>query len=836
MIMKKSLKSFIAAAVAGCMTISSTVGVFAANRYEYGKDNEYHVITGFIRDMGGSTTGFNISSNPLLSQNVPAGMKLANEGNFIRMTVMDMEDYAEYGNGGANGKASVGDTATGEVAYCVEPDKPIPVSMYWQVANNYNNPASELGYMARVMPFTESAAYKNYGLDTEQLNNLRYAISAGSNGTVEMEWGPNAFHGNVNEWVETNLPGKVQGYSSTIGRVATQIMVWTILYDWYGNEQLEREALKCYTVNFSDSEKAQISSCYYKIKNEMADIKNKTSWVEEISPNGSYNENKFYTRTFTETSMDSGIYVYNLTFKDELLSNVPASGRDVFANEFVNAIINSSEGQLKKQTVSITKHSEAEKIYKDEKYGRTEIDSNTILVTRYKSGYRIYMTDAAIGDMAYEKLDDGTVESSGKEMQVNIENVVMAINPNVKSYKDFVYLTNATVQDCIVPRPFPWVFKIVKKEKTPPDLTQFYKTFNGAQLESENADEMYAQCKFAVVDTSLTPPEYVEVEEVTLGDEYEEAGLKGKKGYSFVKNGSNYVTHMDYEDAGLISLTEDGYCYFTEEIDFERFDIVEVSAPTGYDEKVGLDAAMLLDEETGEYYFDNTGDGIAVLYMNKVFTYLNGAQLTGTESDEDLRKMYQDALDQTAFTVTDAEGNLVAATGENGMYDAKDGGTTTFKLGADRTLFIDNLKPGVYTIKEVSTSDAYDWQKYGMDLPTLIEAQAVPIEDADMDTAAERKQYASTHAASKENSIRNVYRFTEIQINKTTDDNRIDKSGFYFNLYKIVDGKEVIVSVDSDELRQTDASGKLVFKNLPVYDENGKKIEYVIREDVTSNK
>ena len=179
--MKKSVKSFLAATVAGAMALASTAGVFATTYPTYKEDATHKVVVNWCHGEYNEYdyAGYNFESSGLVAD----GGGSVKAANFVKLSVIEK---------GAPTTPSTGAKTKAQIAYCIAPNQHI---------NNYD------GYDAKVLGNLNNAIGIPLGggkKDKTALIDL--VMTYGYTGTMVMNGEANARHGGAVEWAEYSMP------------------------------------------------------------------------------------------------------------------------------------------------------------------------------------------------------------------------------------------------------------------------------------------------------------------------------------------------------------------------------------------------------------------------------------------------------------------------------------------------------------------------------------------------------------------------------------------------------------------------------------------------------
>jgi len=309
--MKKSMKSFISAALAGIISLTSTVSAFAASRtyvkYEIGDVQE--VVTGFLHGDGYLS---NSTTNDYYSH---AGYDFAGSGlpntsghemkaaNFVTLDIISNKSGS-----------STGSTAKGQVAYCISPSKSANT-------NSFNVTLKEP---------TEA----NLGITAEMDELLTKALMVGYTGTEDMVLRNAGFDGNLRWMTAGHAPLPLSGYSYTSQRIATQILVWMIKQGWYGNSDYESRALAIFTKELPTSPKnykQEVIGAYNQLKQNMSSAKvdkayNALEEIEEWFKLWKEDKESVYSYKYDEKS---GLNIYTITLSNTVNDYFPTIENDI---------------------------------------------------------------------------------------------------------------------------------------------------------------------------------------------------------------------------------------------------------------------------------------------------------------------------------------------------------------------------------------------------------------------------------------------------------------------------------------------------------------------------
>lgn len=260
--MKNMRKRFIAATLAGCLSVGSTIGAFAVSRTPSPIEDgdQRRIIASFVHgseyvNSGGTDgAGYNFAMSGL-----PNGGSVK-AGNFIKLYALDPSVNVTNN--------TVGATIEGDSLYCLCPNQPVNV--------NYGT-----GYLATA--HTESALdgdlspYLPVPLTEHGVDILRKAVAVTYVASINLKWQYVAHHGQ-NEWVEFEYPradypetGEQTMQDITENKIACQILVWMAAMGWLdeNNPEYEKTALDIFLkemyAKYPD-EAANIEALYWRYK------------------------------------------------------------------------------------------------------------------------------------------------------------------------------------------------------------------------------------------------------------------------------------------------------------------------------------------------------------------------------------------------------------------------------------------------------------------------------------------------------------------------------------------------------------------------------------------
>lgn len=260
--MKSISKRFIAATLAGCLSLGSMIGAFAVSRTPSPIEDgdQRRIVASFVHgseyvNSGGTDgAGYNFAMSGL-----PNGGSVK-AGNFIKLYALDPS--ASVTNN------TVGTTVEGDSLYCLCPNQPVNV--------NYGT-----GYLATA--HTESALggdltpYLPVALTEHGVDILRKAVAVTYVASIGLKWQYVAHHGQY-EWVEYSFPyadypetGKQTTQDITENKIACQILVWMAAMGWLdkNNPEYEKTALDIFLkemyAKYPD-EASNIEALYHRYK------------------------------------------------------------------------------------------------------------------------------------------------------------------------------------------------------------------------------------------------------------------------------------------------------------------------------------------------------------------------------------------------------------------------------------------------------------------------------------------------------------------------------------------------------------------------------------------
>ncbi len=265
--MKKSFKSFVAAGLAGVMSLTSTIGAFAANNTPVYELNETkHIVVNFIHGEYG-TENFNAGYDFTAAGLTANGTGTISAANFVKMTALD--------DGLTTGAPALGAEGTGQIVYCLAPNQSIDGSTY----------ITGHGYSTTVVETNEAG---DYVLDVDTVSKLNLALTFGYTGQVKLRGEENSAFGRGAghvEWTEYSFPHLIYKnsdgsyYNATEHRLATQIAIWLIVCGWDDNEKECNQALDIFTQNLPGSYPSHVKAITNKI---LSNVNSHFSTVKKI--------------------------------------------------------------------------------------------------------------------------------------------------------------------------------------------------------------------------------------------------------------------------------------------------------------------------------------------------------------------------------------------------------------------------------------------------------------------------------------------------------------------------------------------------------------------------
>lgn len=272
--MKKSFKSFVAAGLAGVMSLTSTIGAFAANNTPVYELNETkHIVVNFIHGEYG-IENFNAGYDFTAAGLTANGTGTISAANFVKMTALD--------DGLTTGAPALGAEGTGQIVYCLAPNQSIDGSTY----------ITGHGYSTTVVETNEAG---DYVLDTDTVSKLNLALTFGYTRQVKLRGEENSAFGRGAghvEWTEYSFPPLIYKnsdgsyYNATEHRLATQIAIWMIVCGWdaIGTTTVEEKAIRetalnVFTQNLPCSYPSHVKAMVNKI---LSNVENHLPTVKKI--------------------------------------------------------------------------------------------------------------------------------------------------------------------------------------------------------------------------------------------------------------------------------------------------------------------------------------------------------------------------------------------------------------------------------------------------------------------------------------------------------------------------------------------------------------------------
>ena len=340
--MKNSVKSFIASGLAGIISLTSTVSAFAAGSVHktYKMSENQNVVVGWLHGDGFVTT--NVADYSYAGYHGFPQSGLPNSAdvtadNFVSLDVLDKESAAG--------------TITSQIAYCVTPEKHI-------TSSQYNVSLKE-------------AKDSSAGLSEEQIKLLTKAMMVGYTGQSDLINRKSGFSGL--EGLMTDVPApyrykKADGsyYSYTSHRIATQVLVWNIKQGWYDNKY-EQIAVNLFLKELPAKYKSECFDVYNKLKsamsgsnaNEAYDLLNKLKdWTAKFNDEDEKNDPFSVivaadeSATYTITLPQNANKVFN-NIVAETETAVKAIDKDASVNLSGNRLIVKTSKKLDSKAVTV---------------------------------------------------------------------------------------------------------------------------------------------------------------------------------------------------------------------------------------------------------------------------------------------------------------------------------------------------------------------------------------------------------------------------------------------------------------------------------------------------
>lgn len=805
--MKKSVKSFIAASLAGVMSLSSTLGAFAASYPTYEDTDKKRVIVNFLH---GGTDDYNAGYNFANSGLSPStGIGPVAAGNIVKMSVIE-DTYVNYGNDPGTG--GVGTPASGQIAYCVAPSEGISTGVYWDSAT---------GFLGEITDLHGVCKYLEEGTETTNAiyNNISLALSCGLTGDLTYVWQGNAWHKDVNgnaqlEWVEKDISAGIKGLNrsvnltatseATAARIATQLIIWNIVCGWYDDSTAaikgdEKTALNYFLANFKADEKTDIINTYSYIKTNMVTLAGKTTWVYELM--NKFDNTQSSSLVFVKDSEEASYAHFTIRY-DTTFDMIPENAQAKFAESIFDGL--KKLGLSEKPIKGKYKKDNLQSLFETAEY------AESFIVRERNGNYTIYIP----ADVA-KKWEDDRVR-----VVFNLEDVVTTADGSIDKFLGAVGLTHASEQEAIVPRPFMFDFGFkVEERQVPP--TGLLKTFDG----QEAADpSYYEQCEFIIFDKN-------EIAYVIATSEVDENGYTV---YTFTDETTRVA-----DNATKFVLSSDGSIHFADNVflgNLDDYQIKEVSAPAGYQKNVGqsFEASELEKDEEGHIIFNNEADGDGILYLEKWFVDKDGRTRLTANSEKEYGKAYEAGINLSKFKIKSvATGEYIGASmTEKGIYEYTGAGSTEFILAEDGSLVVDKIPTGAYIVEETTVAPDFWNRNWSDDYVPSCEVAAISVDIANT-TLEER--IAKAKSNSTENVFKNVYQpwWCNIKIEKDSETRVIEGFEFTIKSDKAVIHKGGEAAIYEETLA-TDKFGEILFEEIPAYDVDGNYATYTIHEERTN--
>jgi len=799
--MKKSVKSFIAASLAGVMSLSSTLGAFAASYPTYEDTDKKRVIVNFLH---GGTDDYNAGYNFANSGLSPStGIGPVAAGNIVKMSVID-DTYLNY----SDDPATAGKTTTGQIAYCVAPSEGISTGVYWDSAT---------GFLGEVTDLHGVCKYLEEGTETTNAiyNNISLALSCGLTGDLTYVWQENAWHNNQLEWIEKSVNAGVKGLNkkvsltatseTTAARIATQLIIWNIVCGWYDDSTAaikgdEKTALNYFLANFKADEKTDIINTYSYIKTNMITLAGKTTWVYELM--NRFDNTQSSSLVFVKNSEEASYAHFTIRY-DTTFDMIPENAQAKFAESIFDG--------LKK--LGLSRDDEYSNGYKKsvlQTYFEDDDNASNFIIRERNGNYTIYIPADVIETWA----EDET------RVVFNLEDVVTTADSSIDKFLGAVGLTHASEQEAIVPRPFMFDFGFnVEERQVPP--TGLLKTFDGQEATDPS---YYEQCEFVIFDKN-------EIAYVIATSEIDENGYTV---YTFTDETTRVA-----DNATKFVLSSDGSIHFKDNVflgNLENYQIKEINAPAGYQKNVGknFEASELEKDEEGHIIFNNEADGDGILYLEKWFVDKDGRTRLTARSEKEYGKAYEAGINLSKFKIKSvATGEYIGASmTEKGIYEYTGAGSTEFILAEDGSLVVDKIPTGAYIVEETTVAPDFWNRNWSDDYVPSCEVAAISVDIANT-TLEERIEKAKSN--STENVFKNVYQpwWCNIKIEKDSETRVIEGFEFTIKSDKAVIHKGGEAAIYEETLA-TDKFGEILFEEIPAYDVDGNYATYTIHEERTN--
>lgn len=239
--MKKSVKSFLAATVAGAMALTSTAGVFATTYPTYKEDATHKVIVNWCHGEYNEYdyAGYNFESSGLVAD----GGGNVRAANFVKLSVIEK---------GEPTTPSAGAKTKAQIAYCIAPNQ--------HIVNYEGYDAKVLGNLDKAVGIPLNGGTK----DKSALIDL--VMTYGYTGTMVLNGEANARHGGAMEWAEYSMPEYAYETASntkktaTENRLGTQICIWSIVCGWYEDDETWNKARDTFTKMLPDDYRSGVRS------------------------------------------------------------------------------------------------------------------------------------------------------------------------------------------------------------------------------------------------------------------------------------------------------------------------------------------------------------------------------------------------------------------------------------------------------------------------------------------------------------------------------------------------------------------------------------------------
>ena len=521
------------------------------------------------------------------------------------------------------------------------------------------------------------------------------------------------------------------GYSNEVENIASQIINWTILHNWF-NTSSESSVLNVYTANMPSSVASNVKACYNKIKEQILSHKTIPSFAvgEGQTPTPkkmTTNADGTFSITLTDNKNCSSYfdwakaiskYSYLSIIKNTngtltIKSTQPiayASRKTLTAkktkSKYQNELDTASpvalivdESQLSRQnavgytntdkdpvTASISLYTDTtgtaqiKKVWQhNNDSSSTRADNSDIYFTiKNSSGSAVKATGKA-GSYTY------SASGSVTKFKLNSSNTFLVKSLPAGTYTVYEYGTDGAGIPCYTRSNLSKTvtvtaggtgtvtFKNTRNTGTGKVIKTWVDT-NGNAIEASNCISNNQQIYFRIKNAD---GKYITINGTKYSGSYSFAGTTTKATSLYVNPGTGTFTVSDLPTG--------------------KYTVYEYGSPEGYSVNKASQTITISKDKTSSVSFVNSEDS-GTAQIKKV--WLSDTTLTATQIANLEKNVY--------FTVKDSDGNYIKVTGSAGAYVYAGTQTTAnnLKLSGSK-IMISNLPFDTYTIQEVNTANGY---------------------------------------------------------------------------------------------------------------------------------